>query len=75
MMLEAASLDLGTVWISYFDEGKARELLKLPDNWQPVCMLYIGYPAKDFKPNPRLSGQRKPLSETCFYNEVPNEQR
>ena len=73
MMLEAASLDLGTVWISYFDEGKARELLRLPGSWQPVCMLYIGYPAEDFKPNSRLSGQRKPLSETCFFNEVPGE--
>ena len=71
MMLEAASLDLGTVWNSYFDENKARELLQLPDSWQPVCMLYIGYPAEDFKPNSRLSGQRKPLSETCFFNEVP----
>lgn len=75
MMLEAASLDLGTVWISYFDGAKARELLRLPDNWEPVCMLYIGYPAEDCKPNPRLSGHRKPLSETCFYNEVPDEQR
>lgn len=27
MMLEAASIDLGTVWISYFDKTKARELL------------------------------------------------
>lgn len=68
MMLEAASLDLGTVWISYFDEAKARELLHLPDDWQPVCMLYIGYPAEDFEPNPRMSGRRKPLSETCFDN-------
>lgn len=75
MMLEAASLDLGTVWISYFDENKARELLRLPDNWQSVCMLYIGYPAEDFKLNSRMSGHRKPLSETCFYNEVPNDQR
>ena len=75
MMLEAASIDLGTVWISYFDQVKVRALLQLPDSWQPVCMLYIGYPAEDFMPNPRLSGQRKPLSETCFYNEVPPEQR
>ncbi|MBD5395236.1 MAG: nitroreductase [Lachnospiraceae bacterium] len=74
MMLEAASIDLGTVWISYFDEDKARELLHLPDNWQPVCMLYIGYPAEDFVPNKHLGGHRKPLSETCFYNKVPDEQ-
>lgn len=74
-MLEASSLDLGTVWISYFDEAKARKLLRLPDNWQSVCMLYIGYPAEDFVPNNHLGGHRKPLSETCFYNEVPGEQR
>jgi nitroreductase len=71
MMLEAASLDLGSVWISYFDEDKARELLNIPDNWQSVCMLYIGYPAEDFTPNTHLGGHRKPLEETCFFNEVP----
>lgn len=70
MMLEAASLDLGTVWISYFDEDRARKLLRIPDNWKPFCMLYVGYPAKDFQPNPRLSSQRKSLSETCYFNEV-----
>lgn len=71
MMLEAASLDLGSVWISYFDEEKARELLCLPESWQPVCMLYIGYPAKDFVPNTKLGCHRKPLEETCFFNTVP----
>ena len=72
MMLEAASLDLGSVWISYFDEDKARRLLNLPESWQSVCMLYIGYPAEDFVPNTHLGGHRKPISETCFFNEVPS---
>lgn len=71
MMLEAASLDLGTVWISYFDEDKAKALLQLPQTWQTVCMLYIGYPAKDFVPNTKLGCHRKPLSETCFRHCVP----
>ena len=75
MMPEAASLDLGSIWISFFDEDKARELLKLPENRQPVCMLYIGYPAEDFLPNTHLGGHRKPLSENCFYNEVPESYR
>lgn len=73
MMLEAASLDLGSVWISYFDEVKAKELLCLPENWKPVCMLYIGYPAEDFVPNTKLGCHRKPLDETCFFNSVPAE--
>ena len=71
MMMEAASLGLGSAWISYFDESKARTLLNIPENWQPVCMLYVGYPADDYKPNENLSAKRKPLSETCFYNIVP----
>ncbi|MCD8090667.1 MAG: nitroreductase family protein [Clostridiales bacterium] len=73
MMMEAASLDLGSAWISYFDEEKARNLLNLPENWQPLCMLYIGYPAEDFVPNTHLGGKRKPLGETCFYNNLPEE--
>ena len=52
MMLEADSIGLGTVRISYFDMEKARQLLELPENWEPVCMLYIGYPAADFQPTP-----------------------
>ena len=71
MMLEAASIGLGTVWISYFDEGKAKELLNIPETWQPVCMIYIGYPADDFVPNTKLGCHRKPLNETCFYNQAP----
>lgn len=71
MMLEAASIGLGTVWISYFDEEKAKELLNIPETWQPVCMIYIGYPADDFVPNTKLGCHRKPLNETCFYNQAP----
>ena len=72
MMLEAASLDLGSVWISYFDQEKARKLLNIPENWKSVCMLYIGYPAEDFVPNTHLGRHRKPLKETCFYNAINN---
>jgi nitroreductase len=73
MMLEAASIGLGTVWISYFDEDKAKELLGLPENFIPVCMLYIGYPADDFKPNPIMSGKRLPLERTVYLNGIVKE--
>lgn len=73
MMLEAASLGLGTVWISYFDEEKAMQMLNLPDHFVPVCMLYVGYPADDFTPNPVMSGKRLPLDKTVFYNEYQSE--
>lgn len=66
MMLEAASLGLGTVWISYFDKDKAREMLQIPDDYEILCMLYAGYAASDFKPNKKLSGKRFPIDHTCF---------
>jgi nitroreductase len=68
MMLEAASIGLGSVWISYFDEEKARQLLQIPNDYVPVCMLYIGYKADDFVPNPIMSGKRYPIEHTVFYN-------
>lgn len=68
MMLEAASIDLGTVWISYFDKNKAKEMLAVPDEWEPHCMIYIGYPADDFTPNEKMSGKRYPLTHSVWYN-------
>ncbi|MBQ9317220.1 MAG: nitroreductase family protein [Atopobiaceae bacterium] len=73
MMLEAASLGLGSAWISYFDHDKARELLGVPESWEMVCMLYLGYPADDEQPNAKLAGSRKPLGETCFFNRIARE--
>lgn len=68
MMLEAASIGLGTVWISYFDKDKARNLLNIPDNYEILSMLYVGYAAKDYEPNRKISGKRFPIEHTCFNN-------
>lgn len=70
MMLEAASIGLGSAWISYFDHDKARELLGVPESWEMVCMLYLGYEAEGAAVHQHLSGSRKPLDETCFFNEI-----
>lgn len=66
MMLEAASIGLGAVWIGYFGAEKARKMLELPEDWEPVCMLYIGYLAADLQPNLHMTGKRYPLDHTCF---------
>ena len=75
MMLEAASISLGTVWISYFDKQKARELLHLPESWEINNMIYIGYPAENFVPNPKMSGKRYPLSHSVWYNSLEDGER
>ena len=44
IVLKAVTLDLGSVPIGAFDEGKVKTLLQLPDVLEPVYILPIGYP-------------------------------
>jgi nitroreductase len=44
-MLAATSLGLGSVWIGAFDVGAVREALGLNDEFYPVALLALGYPA------------------------------
>jgi len=64
MTLEACEERLGVCWIGRFDEGKVKQLLKVPENLKVVILLTIGYP--DEKPEPR---PRKPREEIFFLNE------
>lgn len=68
MMLEATSIGVGSSWISYFDSGKAKTLLGLPERFVPVVLLLLGYPSQNSQPNEKLSGKRYKLSHTVFYN-------
>lgn len=63
MMMEAADLGLGSVWVCGFSPSKAKEAFNIPENEVVVMMLPIGYPAEDAKPSP-MHTSRKPLEET-----------
>ena len=52
MMLEAASLGLGTCWVGYFNEEKVRAALGIPENVRIRDLLPTGYPAEDSTPSP-----------------------
>jgi nitroreductase len=45
MTLAAAESGLGTCWVCNFDADKISQLLKLPDNIEPIVLLPLGYPA------------------------------
>jgi nitroreductase len=62
MILAAANLGLGTCWIAAFDPAAAREILKLPDNAEPIVFTPLGYPAD--KPT---SKQRKKMEALVRY--------
>jgi len=63
MMLEAASLGIGSTWVMYFIPEAARAEFALPDNLEPVCALAMGYPAPDAAPS-AMHAQKKAPDET-----------
>ena len=62
LVLAATDLGLGTCWVGAFDVKAAREVLKLPDDIEPVIFIPLGYP--DDKPGVKL---RKPIEELVRY--------
>jgi nitroreductase len=62
LVLAAADLGLGTCWVGAFDVKAAREMLKLPQDVEPVIFIPLGYP--DDKPGVK---HRKPIEELVRY--------
>ncbi|MTI57472.1 nitroreductase family protein [Geosporobacter ferrireducens] len=67
MMLQAADLGLGSVWICYFDPEILRKEFDLPEHIEAVNILAVGYPAGESAPPDRHSTTRKPLQEIVHY--------
>ncbi len=54
ILLEAASLGLGTCWIGLFKEKRIKEILRIPERLKVVALIAVGYPAEEPTPPPRL---------------------
>lgn len=67
MMLQAQDLDLGTTWVMAFNPEKAKKILDLPDELEPLAILPTGYPAKDVEISP-LHAKSITLDEMASYN-------
>ena len=62
-ILAATDQGLGTCWVAAFNAQKAREILELPDEVEPLIFTPLGYPA-----DTPGSKERKPLSDLIRYN-------
>ena len=51
--LAATELGFGTVWVGAFDDHTVKNILKAKEDWRPVALLPIGYPAESPTPTPR----------------------
>ncbi len=64
-----AALDEGlAATLAPFDEAGAKRLLHIPDTWEPVMAMLVGYPAESWE----AAGQepRPPLEDVCFEQAV-----
>lgn len=73
MMMEAADLGLGSVWVCYFKPDILREEFNLPANLEPVNILVIGYAdtSREAALSPdRHDKMRLPLSAAVSFEEL-----
>lgn len=61
LCLAATEQGLGTCWVCNFDSARCRELLQIPESWEPAVLIPIGYPADE--PREKV---RKALDEILF---------
>lgn len=67
MMLEVTDLGLGSTWVGAFDPIKLKEIYNVPENYEVVAILPVGYPSEEAHPS-KLHDDRKPIEEIAFYN-------
>ncbi len=70
MMLQAADLGLGSVWICYFDPEVLKKEFNLPENIEPMHILSIGYADGEPQSPDRHDKMRLPKEQTIFFESL-----
>ena len=65
MVLMATAEGVGSCWIGSMDKSKVSEFLSIPDKWEVVAMLTLGYPRKKIDLGSKIIGadRRKSLGD------------
>lgn len=67
LLLAATTEGLETCWLGGYDNNKIKELLKIPEDYDVVALITIGYPKKDDLNEP-VTKKRKSIFEIMSYN-------
>lgn len=67
MMLQAAELGLGSVWICHFKSDVIKQEFNLPDDLEPINILALGYAQGESASPDRHDKLRKPLKDLVFF--------
>lgn len=70
MMLAAADLGLGSVWIGYFKPDVLHSEFSLPENWEAISILAIGYPKGEPADPERHETQRIEIKKLVSYENI-----
>jgi len=62
LLLAAAGLDLGAVWIGIYPraprEEIVRQALNIPERWRVLCLVPVGHPAETKSPRTRYEASK-----------------
>jgi nitroreductase len=67
MMLQAAELGLGSVWMCSFKPDVIKDEFNIPKNLEPINLLAIGYASGEIASPERHNELRKPLKDTVSF--------
>ena len=65
MMMEATSLGLGSIWVMYWDPQAMKNEFELPEQYEPVALLIVGYADKSIEPH-KEHFVRKEIEDVVF---------
>ena len=72
LLIQATSLGIATHQMAGFDVETARQRFRVPEGWEPVSVMALGYPGEveslpdQFREREMEQRQRKPLEEFVF---------
>ena len=71
LVLAATAEGLGTCWVGSFKEETVKDLLKIPEEWDAVCLITVGYERgkKDRARTIASGSKRKDMKEIVSYDE------
>ncbi len=67
MMLAAHNVGVGSCWVMHFDPASMREKFNIPENFEPVALLVMGYPHENAAPI-EMHEKTRPLEDVVFYD-------
>ena len=66
MMLAAHNIGVGSCWVMHFNPDAMKKTFAIPEKYEPLALLLLGYPAEDAVPK-HYHEEVRPMREVVFY--------